>query len=63
MQRDLHAHAVAVGFHVDGFVMQHLLAAIEMLHKLSDATGVFEFCMLGFPGFAIRSAFICKRDG
>jgi hypothetical protein len=44
LQRDLHHHAVALGLHVDGLLVQHLLALVEVLDELGDAAGVLELC-------------------
>ena len=42
LQRDLHGHAVALGFHVDRLVVQHVLAAVQVLDELRDAAVVLE---------------------
>ena len=42
LQRDLDLDAVALGFHVDRLVVQHLLAPVEVLDELRDAAGVLE---------------------
>ena len=62
LQSDLHVHAVAVVFHVDGLVVQHLLAAIEMLDELGDAAVVLELGVLGLAGLRIGGALIGQRD-
>ena len=63
LQRDLHAeHAVvgqlALAFEVDRLVVQHGLAAVEVLDELGDAAAVVE--LVGLHG--IR-ALVGQRDG
>ena len=62
LQPDLHDYAAALGFHVDGLVMQHLLAAVQMLDELSDATVVLELGGLRLARFRISGAFVGQRD-
>ena len=62
LQPDLHVHAVAVVFHVDWLVVQHLLAAIEMLDELRDPAVVLELGMLRFAGLRIGIALVRERD-
>ena len=62
LQPDLHVDAVAVVFHVDRLVVQHLLAAIEMLDELRDAAVVLEVGMLGFARLRIGRALVGQRD-
>src|SRR5258706_9654839 len=63
LDRDLERKAFAFLLHVDGFLMQHRLTAIEVLDELRDAAIEFEFRALGFAGLGIRGALIGKRDG
>ena len=62
LQANLHGHAIAFGLHVNRTVVQHCLAAIQVLNELSDAAVVFEFRRLGFAGFRIACAFVSQRD-
>ncbi len=54
--------AVAIVFHVNGFVVQRLLAAIEVLDELCNATVVFEFGVFGLARLRIGGAFVGQRD-
>ena len=54
LQTDLHDHAAALGFHVDDFVVQHLLAAVQVLDEFGDAAVVFELGGLRFAGSSRR---------
>ena len=51
LQADFHVHAVAFGFHVDRLVVQHLLAAVQMLDEFRDAAVVLELRCLASPVF------------
>ena len=62
LQRDLHRHVVALGFHVDRLVVQHLLAAVQVLDELGDAAGVLELGALGFAGLRVGGALVGQRD-
>ena len=62
MQRDLHCDAIALGFHVNWFVVQDLLATIEVLHKFGDTAVVFEFRDLSPAGLRVGRTLIGKRD-
>ena len=62
LQADLHGDAVALGLHVDGLVVQHLLAAVEVLDELGDATRVLEELLLGFAGLGVGGALVGERD-
>ena len=62
LKANLHGHAIAFGLHVNRTVVQHCLAAIQVLNELSDAAVVFEFRRLGFAGFRIACAFVSQRD-
>ena len=62
MQRDLQCHSVALGFHVNGLIVQHLLAAVQMLDEFRDAAGVFEFVALGLSSLGVGGALIGERD-
>ena len=55
LQRDFHFHVVALALDVDGRIVQHLLAAVQMLHEFGDAAGEAE---LG--GFI--AALVLQRD-
>jgi hypothetical protein len=55
LQRDFHLHVVALAFDVDRRIVQHLLATVQMLHELDDASGETEF-----RGFV--AALILQRD-
>ncbi len=50
------------GFHDDGLVVEHGLAAIEMLDELGDAAGVAELSALGFAGLGVGGALVGERD-
>ena len=62
LQANLHGHAIAFGLHVNRTVVQHCLAAIQVLNELSDAAVVFEFGDLGSARLRISGALIGKRD-
>ena len=62
LQRDVDLDAVAQGFHDDGLVVQHRLAAIEMLDELGDAAGVAELGAAGFAGLGVGGALVGERD-
>jgi hypothetical protein len=62
LEGDVDLDAVAHGFHDDGLLMQHLLAAVEMLDELGDAAGVFELGAAGFAGFGVGGALVGERD-
>src|SRR6185369_2020201 len=62
LQPDFHDYAAALGFHVDGLVVQDLLAAIQMLDELGDAAVVFELGRLGFASFRVGGALIGEGD-
>ena len=51
-----------VGLHVDGLVVQRLLAAVEVLDELGDAAVVFELGALGLAGLGVGLALVGKRD-
>ncbi len=46
LERDLHGDVVALGLHVDGLLVQDLLAAVQVLDELGDAAGVLELLLL-----------------
>ena len=58
LQADLHGHAAALGFHVDRLVVQHLLAAVQVLDEFGDAAVVFELGALGLAGLGVG---LCAR--
>ncbi len=62
LQGDLDLDVIARGLHHDGLVVQHGLAAVEMLHELRNAAGIFEFCPARFARLGIRGALIGERD-
>ena len=62
MQSNLHGHVVALGFHVDGLIVQYLLAAIQVLNEFGNATVVFEFGGFGFAGLRVSGALVGERD-
>ena len=63
LERDLHARRRrAIGFHVDRLLVEHLLAAVQMLDELGDAAGVLELCALGFAGLGVGGALVGERD-
>ena len=62
LQRDLHGHAIALGFHVDRLVVEHLLTAVQMLDELRDTAGVLELLLLALTGLGIGGALVGKRD-
>ncbi len=55
LQRDFDFHVFALALHVDGRIVQDLLAAVQMLHEFDDAAGKAE---LG--GFV--AALVLQRD-
>src|SRR5579864_4707761 len=55
LQRDFHVDRVALALHIDGRIVEDLLAAIEVLDEFRDAPGETK---LGFFG----AAFVLKRD-
>src|SRR6266478_4467052 len=62
LQPDLHGHAIALGFHVDGFFVEHLLSLVEVLDEFCNAATVLEFSLLGLTGLGISSALVNKSD-
>ena len=62
LHADFHGHAVALGFHVDGLVVERLLAAVQVLDELGDAAVVFELGVLGFAGLRVGLALVGERD-
>ncbi len=62
LQANLHGHAAALGFHVDGLIVQHLLAAVQMLDELGDAAVVLELGALGLAGLRVGGALVGERD-
>ena len=55
LQRDFDIHLGALAFHVDGRIVEHLLAAIQVLDEFGDAAGEAEF------GFLV-AALVVERD-
>ena len=62
LQRDLHGHAVALGFHVDGPVVQHRLAFVQVLDEFGDPAGVLEFQPLVLARLGIGGALVGEGD-
>ncbi len=62
LQGDLDLDVIARSLHDDGLLVQHLLAAIQMLDKLGNSAGVLELCAPGFAGLGIRGALIGQSD-
>ena len=62
LQADLHDDTAALGFHVDGLVVQNLLSAIQVLDKFRNAAVVFELDSFRLAGFGISGAFVSERD-
>ena len=62
LQSNLHGHAAALGFHVDGLVVQQLLAAVQVLDELGDAAVVLELDALGVAGLGVGLALVGERD-
>ena len=62
LQRDLHGDVVALGLHVDGLLVQDLLALVQVLDELGDAAGVLEVCVLGFAGLGVGGALVGEGD-
>ena len=54
--------SVAFGFHVDGLLVQYILAAVQMLDELGDAAVVLELGALGLAGFRIGRALVGEGD-
>ena len=50
------------GLHHDGLVVQHGLAAVEVLDELGDAAGVFELGAAGFAGLGVGGALVGEGD-
>src|ERR1700674_893629 len=62
LEGDLDVHVFFVGFHVDGLVVERLLAAVQVLDELGDAAVVLELGTLGFAGLGIGLALVGQRD-
>src|SRR6202522_400632 len=62
LKADFDVDFVLIGFHIDNFVVERLLAAVEMLDEFGDATVVFEFGALGFSGLGVGLALVGQRD-
>ena len=62
LEADFDVYLVLVGFHVDRFVVQDGLAAVQMLDEFGDAAVVLELGTLGFAGFRIGLALVGERD-
>ena len=62
LQRDLDLDVVARGLHHDGLVVQHGLAAVQVLDELGDAAGVLELGPPGFAGLGVGGALVGERD-
>src|SRR5882672_9696352 len=62
LQANFHHDAVFLGFHVDRLVVQDLLAAVQMLDELGDATVVLELGVLGLSGLGVGGALVGERN-
>ena len=62
LQRDLHGHAIALGFHVDRLVVQRGLAAVQVLDELRDAAVELELGVLRLARLGIGGALVGQRD-
>ena len=62
LEADFDMHLVFVGFHVDGFVVERLLATIQVLDKFGDAAVVLELGTLGFAGLRVGLALVGEGD-
>ena len=62
LQRDVDFDSVAQSLHDDGLIVEHGLAAIEMLDEFGDAAGVTEFGAASFAGFGVGGALVGQRD-
>ena len=58
LQADLDVHVFFVGFHVDGLVVERLLAAVQVLDEFGYATVVLELGSFGFAGLGVGLALI-----
>ncbi len=63
LQADLDMHLVFVGFHIDGLVVEGLLAAVQVLDEFDDAAVVLELGALGLAGLGIGGALVGERNG
>ena len=54
LECDFHSDVVAFGLHVDGLFVEDLLALVDVLDELGDATGIFEDLAASFAGFRCR---------
>ena len=62
LQRDFDLHVVALRFHHDRLLVQHRLAAVQMLHELCDAAHVSELRAFRVAGLGIDGALIRQSD-
>ena len=62
LKRDLDLDFVARRLHHDRLVMQHGLAAVQMLDELSDAASIAEFGAPRFAGLGVGGTLVGKRD-
>ncbi len=62
MQADFHYDAVFFRFHVDGLVVQDLLAAVQVLDELGDTAVVLELGVLGLSSLGIGGALVGQRN-
>ncbi len=62
LQRDLHGDAITLGFHVDGLVVEHLFAFVDVPDKLCDPARVLELLVLGLAGLRIGSALVGEMN-
>lgn len=61
LQRNLHDDVALLGLHVDGLLMEHLLALVEQLDELRDTAGVLVDLRLRLA-FGIDLALVGQRD-
>ncbi len=62
LEGDLDGDAVAHGLHDDRLVMQHGLAAIQMLDELGNAASVAELAVTRLAGLGVGGALVGERD-
>ena len=62
LEGDLDLDVVAHRLHHDGLVVEHGLAAIEVLDELGDAAGVVKFGAAGFAGLGVGGALVGERN-
>jgi hypothetical protein len=58
LQRNLHGHVVTLGLHVDRLFVQDLLALVQVLDELGDASDILELLVLALTGLRIGRALV-----